>query len=632
MLFVPRWIQLVALPSALFFGWIFAGLVGHAIFVFLISAIIAMLLNPLVSTLTSLHFPRGLAVAVVYLSLAAAIVGAVGLAGVAAVNQVVSASDTVSQEFEKQPGERESSAERRVDRFQRWLDARGLGRVHVKDIGNRLVQNIQKQGVGDYAKRAVDIGQQVASEVVQGLIELLLILVISIYLLLDGPRISRGVDRVFPPGPDGIRLGPQVQKGLIRYVRGQVTVSFLIGASAGLGVYALSLAGIWPDGDQYALILGLWAAATEVIPYIGPILGALPAIVLAAIHSPATALWVGLFYLGVHQLEGHVIVPRVMGQALGAHPLLVIFALVAGSELYGIIGAITLASAARDGARDRALPASAHRLRALALGRLRRRGPRRHGAGAHRARTARAGVSAGVPLIACAGLIKRFGERQVLGPVDLALAAGDRLALLGPNGAGKTTLLSLLAGSADASAGTVQRPDQRQIGVVPQRPALYRRLSARENLELFARLARVPEPEAEVAELAAAVALGDALDHPVERLSLGQVQRVNVAIGLLGRPLVVLLDEPTAALDPGHRLALWSMLERVSERGGAFAFATQNVEEARLAADRVLVLVDGRAAYAGPQEAFWQEAGAVEAAGGHERAFVAFVERVRSAA
>ena len=241
-------------------------------------------------------------------------------------------------------------------------------------------------------------------------------------------------------------------------------------------------------------------------------------------------------------------------------------------------------------------------------------------------------MSADVPLIACEGLVKRFGERQVLGPVDLALAAGDRLALLGPNGAGKTTLLSLLAGSAEASAGTVERPDAREIGVVPQRPALYRRLSARENLELFARLARVPEPEAELAELAAAVALGDALDHPVERLSIGQVQRVNVAIGLLGRPLVVLLDEPTAALDPGHRLALWSMLERVSERGGAFAFATQNVEEARLAADTVLVLVDGRAAYAGPQEAFWQEAGAVEAAGGHERAFVAFVERVRSAA
>jgi predicted PurR-regulated permease PerM len=337
---IPRWIQLIALPSILFFGWIFAGAVKHALFVFLISGIIAMLLNPLVSTLVSLRLPRGLAVLVVYVSLLTTIVGAVGLAGVAAVNQVVSASDTVSQEFEKQPGEKESSAERRVDRFQQWLNHRGLSRVHVKDIGNRLVQNIQKQGVGDYAKRAVDIGQQVASQVVQGLIELLLIVVISIYLLLDAPRISRGVDRIFPPGPDGIRLGTQVQKGLIRYVRGQATVSFLIGASSGIGVYILSLTGVWPDGDQYALILGLWAMATEVIPYVGPILGALPALALAAIHSPATALWVGIFYLGIHQLEGHVIVPRVMGQALGAHPLLVIFALVAGAELYGIFGAI----------------------------------------------------------------------------------------------------------------------------------------------------------------------------------------------------------------------------------------------------------------------------------------------------
>jgi ABC-2 type transport system ATP-binding protein len=241
-------------------------------------------------------------------------------------------------------------------------------------------------------------------------------------------------------------------------------------------------------------------------------------------------------------------------------------------------------------------------------------------------------VSADAPLIACAGLVKSFGGRRVLGPIDLALGSGDRVALLGPNGAGKTTLLSLLAGSAEASAGEVRRPELREIGVVPQRPALYRRLSARENLELFAHLAGVPEPEEELAELSAAVALGDALERPVERLSLGQAQRVNVAIGLLGKPRVVLLDEPTAALDPGHRLALWAMLERVSERGGAVAFATQNVEEARLAADRVLVLVEGRCAYSGLQDAFWREAGAVDAAGGHERAFVAFVERTQRAA
>ena len=124
-LLVPRWIQLIVLPVILLFGWIFAGAVRHALFVFVISGIIAMLLNPLVSTLTSLRLPRGLAVLVVYLSLATVIVGAIGLAGVAAVDQVTSASDTVSKEFDKQPGQKESSAERRVDRFQTWLDAAG---------------------------------------------------------------------------------------------------------------------------------------------------------------------------------------------------------------------------------------------------------------------------------------------------------------------------------------------------------------------------------------------------------------------------------------------------------------------------------------------------------------------------
>ncbi len=620
------------MPAFLFFGWIFAGAVRHALFIFLVSGIIAMLLNPLVSAIASLRIPRGVAVLVVYLSIAAVVVGAVGLAGVAAVDQVTSASDAITQEFEKQPGERESSAERRVDRFQDWLDARGLERVHVKDIGNRLVENIQKQGVDEYAKRAVDIGQQVAAEVVQGIIELLLILVISIYLLLDAPRIARKLDRLFPPGSDGIRLGPQVQRGLIRYVRGQATVSLLIGVSAGVGIEILSLTGVWPDGESYALILGLWAAVTEVIPYVGPILGALPAIALAAIDSPG------------HGALGGALLPRHpsargarhrpardgpgAGRASAARDLRTRGRRRALRHLRRAPGA----AVARHGPRGRDLLPPPHPARALAPGWVCGRRTRHRGARARRARTTRGRVSAGAPLIACAGLAKSFGGRQVLGPVDLALQPGDRLALLGPNGAGKTTLLSLLAGSAEPTAGSVQRPALQEIGVVPQRLALYRQLSARENLELFARLARISEPEAEIADLAAVVALGDALDRPVERLSLGQAQRVNVAIGLLGSPRVVLLDEPTAALDPEHRLALWAMLERVSERGGAVAFATQNVEEARLAADRVLVLVDGRAAYAGPQEAFWGEAGAVDDAGGHERAFVAFVERVRSAA
>ena len=231
---------------------------------------------------------------VVYLSLAAAIVGAVGLAGVAAVNQVISASDTVSQEFEKQPGEKESSAERRVDRFQDWLDARGLGRVHVKDIGNRLVQNIQKQGVGDYAKRAVDIGQQVASEVVQGVIELLLI---TRDLDLPLTRRAAHLTRRRPRLPTGPRRHPARSAGPER------TDPLCARPGDRLVPDRRELRGrrLHPLADRRlarrrplrADPRPVGGMATEVIPYVGPILGALPAIALAAIHSPATALWVG---------------------------------------------------------------------------------------------------------------------------------------------------------------------------------------------------------------------------------------------------------------------------------------------------------------------------------------------------
>jgi len=276
----------------------------------------------------------------VLLFVAITVVTAIGIAGTAAVNQAQSVSNATSKQFEVPPGEKRSPAETRIDDLQHWLDRNGLGNIRVRDSGNQLVEKIRTRGVSDYAQRALDIGGQIATTIAQGLIELVLVLVISIYLLLDGPRISRGLDRWFPPGTDGRHLGRQVQQGLINYVRGQLIISVLIGASSGIAVYVLSLIGVWPGGKDYALILGLWALLTEVIPYIGPILGAIPAVALAALDSPLTALWVGLAYLAIHQLEGHVIVPRVMGQALGAHPLLVIFALLSGAELYGIAGAL----------------------------------------------------------------------------------------------------------------------------------------------------------------------------------------------------------------------------------------------------------------------------------------------------
>jgi ABC-2 type transport system ATP-binding protein len=200
------------------------------------------------------------------------------------------------------------------------------------------------------------------------------------------------------------------------------------------------------------------------------------------------------------------------------------------------------------------------------------------------------------------------------------------MALLGPNGAGKTTLLSLLAGAAEPTDGRIERAAGRS-GFVPQRPALYRKLSARENLRLFAELERLDDPRGEAERLLASVDLLPAADRPAQELSVGNAQRLNVAIGLVADPAVVFLDEPTASLDPHQRARLWELLRGVTGRGGAVVFATQNVEEAHTQPDRLVVLQEGRLVFAGPQQEFWERAGVENpSAGAFERAFVRFLD------
>ncbi|MGI8606015.1 MAG: ABC transporter ATP-binding protein [Gaiellaceae bacterium] len=179
------------------------------------------------------------------------------------------------------------------------------------------------------------------------------------------------------------------------------------------------------------------------------------------------------------------------------------------------------------------------------------------------------------------------------------MRAGETLALIGPNGAGKSTLLSILAGALAPSSGrvTAVEPPPR-IGWLPQRPGLYGRLSARENLVLFAKLEAVADIPAAVGRLLALVALPDDR-KPAAELSGGNQQRRNLAIALLGEPDVLLLDEPTAALDPTQRHALWTVASDVREHGGAVVFATQNLEELARVADRVAVLLGGELVFAG---------------------------------
>jgi len=187
-------------------------------------------------------------------------------------------------------------------------------------------------------------------------------------------------------------------------------------------------------------------------------------------------------------------------------------------------------------------------------------------------------------LLAARRVSRRFGERVALEPSDLTLHAGETVALVGPNGAGKSTLLALLAGALEPTSGSVEA--RVPVGWVPQRPALYRRLTARENLELFASL----EGGGDVAALLDTFALPP--DVPAGDLSVGNRQRLNVAIALLAAPDVLLLDEPTASLDPAQRERLWVDLLALPARGGALCFVTQHQDELERA-DRVLELREG---------------------------------------
>jgi ABC-2 type transport system ATP-binding protein len=202
------------------------------------------------------------------------------------------------------------------------------------------------------------------------------------------------------------------------------------------------------------------------------------------------------------------------------------------------------------------------------------------------------------PVLAALGAGRRFGDHTALEPTSLHVREAEVVALLGPNGAGKSTLLALLAGGLEPTWGTVERREGVRVGWTPQRPAHYGRLSPRENLELFAELEREPEPEAAATRLLDEFELPDE-PRPSARLSVGNRQRLNLAISLLGSPDVLLLDEPTASLDPPQRRRLWQIAVQHKRRGGSVVFATQNHEELEGHADRVFVLLEGVLAFHG---------------------------------
>jgi predicted PurR-regulated permease PerM len=337
---IPRWIQLVGLPVLLLLGFFVAEALGHVVFLFLTAAVIAFTLNPLVRDLTRLRLPRGVAVAVVSVIFATAFVAVLVALGTVVVSETRSAADRIDVYLtEENPVTGKTGAEVDVDRLQQWLNDHGLEGVKLEQQLNDLTDSIGAGDVSKYAQDAITFAQGAARSVILFVFSVVLVVVISIYMLLDMPRLEESIDRRFPPH-GGLPLTQRIERALWGYVKGQAILSIVIGTSAGVGMWILGTTGLVEGAERYALLFGLWTAFIEVIPYIGPWLSAVPPALYALVVDPVGVLWVALLFVFIYQVEGHVVVPNVMASALRLHPLLVIFGLLAGGALYGIPGVL----------------------------------------------------------------------------------------------------------------------------------------------------------------------------------------------------------------------------------------------------------------------------------------------------
>jgi predicted PurR-regulated permease PerM len=320
---VPRWVQLVLLPLAVLALWVLARAAGQVLGIFVVAGVIALILNPLVTFVQRGRVPRGLAVAVV-------IAGFFGVLGTAGVLLATPISDQVSSFQDDVPGIVDKANANLAD-LQRTFDRNGIN-VQISKQGETALQTLRDRVIGGTSD-VVSFGTDLLTTLVTAGFALILVFVLTIYMLLYGERIGAVVRRAMPPG-DGTPeddYPTRVQRAVAGYVRGQLLFSVAMGTGAGIGLYVFGVLGIFPDGKTYALAFALFFAVMELVPFIGPFLGAL--------------------FVGLQQIEGHIVAPQIFGHTLRINPLLVIFALLAGAEIYGVVGALIalpLAAIARE--------------------------------------------------------------------------------------------------------------------------------------------------------------------------------------------------------------------------------------------------------------------------------------------
>ena len=317
---------MAVLPVLLIVAWFTLGAISQVVFIFLVAGLIALVLNPLVHGLERVHVSRYVGVFVVYVGFVAVLVLVAALLWPPVVQQVRNLT-TALPGMADRAGESIMSLQRLSDRAGLSIDVQAQLRASLTAIADR---------VPSFTSSVVDVGVTVVRQMTY----LIIMIVISIYMLLDAKRIGRFVAGHFPTRSvsDGNEYVRRAKTAVVDYVKAQVLLSAILGGSVGLAMWFLSIIGAFPSGARYALFFGVWAGLMEAIPYLGPVLAAVPPSPVAVFDSPLSALWVIITFVLIQEIEGHILVPVIMGSRFRVHPLVVIFAILAGGEIHGISG------------------------------------------------------------------------------------------------------------------------------------------------------------------------------------------------------------------------------------------------------------------------------------------------------
>lgn len=324
-LVVSTYLQYIALALGVLLLVSFLRQISSVLLTFLAAGVLAYALNPIVRRLEGWRVPRVVAVVGVFLVLilvSAAAVLTVVVPAITQVRAIVENPQAIVQQADTLTGQAQS----------------------LPFVGQYVTELDQDQVLQLLRSNAPSAGQVigVATGVIGGvfgvfgaIFNLLLMVLVSVYLLLEREKITRAVLRTIPETirDQSLELFQAVEQALIRYLRGQLLLCLIMGV--------IGWAIMFSTVQQYALLVGVWVAVTEIIPVLGAFLGAIPGVLIALFFGGFTdALIVAALFLVAQQLEGNVLVPKIQGDSTGAHPLWVLFGTLAGTALYGIVGAI----------------------------------------------------------------------------------------------------------------------------------------------------------------------------------------------------------------------------------------------------------------------------------------------------